>query len=239
MPLTYAQIIDLACTDAHAPGMQAIAGEKLTSLLGSLSLNRNLAICRGVYYFTFNPSLISSPNQALLPGSGPYNLPADYLRTEMGDAFFMLNGVPYDLVPIDLEEFDMQVQQMGIQNYPRWFTTDVSQSPPVAYFYPPAFAAFPVTIRYFRKMPEVATPESSNAIPWFPDQSILQLMLTAHMMVTTDDSRAGQMMASAGQMLSEYLRLEGDRGGRTTRIKKDPRSFGSSWQNLPMSKTVG
>jgi len=61
-------------------------------------------------------------------------LPVDYLRVSgssgsqgsQRSTFWYLNGVPYPMVPVDLAEFDMQVQQAGLQSYPWLWATDMS-----------------------------------------------------------------------------------------------------------------
>jgi hypothetical protein len=67
-------------------------------------------------------------------GSGPYSMPVDYLRLSGSSGargaqksfIWWLNGVPYPVIPVDLAEFDMQVQLTGIQAYVWLGATDMS-----------------------------------------------------------------------------------------------------------------
>jgi hypothetical protein len=67
-------------------------------------------------------------------GSGPIVLPLDYLRLSgsSGSAgaqrsfVWWLNGVPYPVIPMDLAEFDMQVQQSGLQSFVWMAATDMA-----------------------------------------------------------------------------------------------------------------
>jgi hypothetical protein len=67
-------------------------------------------------------------------GSGPYPMPVDYLRLSGSSGssgaqksfIWWLNGVPYPVIPVDLAEFDMQVQYTGINAYVWLGATDMS-----------------------------------------------------------------------------------------------------------------
>jgi hypothetical protein len=67
-------------------------------------------------------------------GSGPYLLPVDYLRLSGSSGssgaqrsfIWWLQGVPHPIIPMDLAEFDMQVQQAGLQSYVWLSATDMS-----------------------------------------------------------------------------------------------------------------
>jgi len=133
--LTAAQIRDLACEAAHSPGKTHQAEQFLNSILSDLCQTRQLAAARNIFTFNFNPQL--NPGGTLPAqqfGSGPYKLPVDYLR--MSDSsgsegaqtgfIWYLNGVPYPVIPVDLAEFDLQVQQAGLNSYPWLWATDMS-----------------------------------------------------------------------------------------------------------------
>lgn len=130
--LTATQLITLACEAAHSPGKTSQGQQFLNQILSDLCEQYDFADARGVYLFNFNPSLSSS-----LPGgqfgSGPYSLPLDYLRASGSSgssgaqkfAIWYLNGTPYPMIPCDLAEFDIQVQQAGLQSYPWLVTTNM------------------------------------------------------------------------------------------------------------------
>ena len=81
---------------------------------------------------TTGPSMIGGQS---IGASGPYALPLDYLRTSgssgsegtQKSTFWLLNGVPYPMIPCDLAEFDMQVQQVGVSAFPWLWATDMAQ----------------------------------------------------------------------------------------------------------------
>src|SRR5216684_4425057 len=122
---TAANIIAQALRIAKAPNYTADALDTLNSILSDLCQSYDFALARGLFSFNFNPGLTTAF------GSGPYSLPLDYLRASgsSGESqktfFWTLNGVPYPMVPVDLSEFDMQVQQAGLQSYPWLWATDM------------------------------------------------------------------------------------------------------------------
>jgi hypothetical protein len=126
--LTAATIISRALQIAKAPNYTTEALDLLNAILSDLCLHYDNALTRRLFTFDFNPSLTSNF------GSGPYSLPVDYLRASgsSGEAqktfFWTLNGVPYPMIPCDLSEFDMQVQQAGIQSYPWLWATDMANA---------------------------------------------------------------------------------------------------------------
>jgi hypothetical protein len=82
------------------------------------------------------PAPIPQPNisPSVQFGSGPYTMPLDYLRLSGSSGshgsqrsfIWWLDGVPYPVIPVDLAEFDMQVQQTGLQSYVWLAATDMS-----------------------------------------------------------------------------------------------------------------
>lgn len=238
MSLTAAQIVTLATQAAKCPGYLGQAGQLLNVILQELAQTYDFDVAKGIYQFNFNTTL-SGSNANLLPGSGPYPLPSDYLRAEPGDVFWTLLGVPYQLTNISLQQLDMTVQQAGIQTYPYWYATDMSQSPPVMYVYPPPSGAYPVTVRYRRQMSDIATPETSPTVPWFPNTQYLRTRLTAELMRLTDDSRAGEMLAESESILRKYLEMKDDSEDRTINVRLDPQRFGKGFNRLKQTKVVG
>jgi hypothetical protein len=84
------------------------------------------------------PPPVPGPQQPFWPGnqfgSGPYLLPVDYLRLSGSSGssgaqksfIWWLQGVPYPVIPMDLAEFDLQVQQAGLQSFVWLSATDMS-----------------------------------------------------------------------------------------------------------------
>lgn len=132
MPISASQTIELALEAAHSPGKTTKGQWLLNQILSDLCEQYDFADARGIFLFNFNPSLVST-----LPGgkygSGPYPLPLDYLRASGSSgssgaqrfAIWYLNGVPYPLICCDLAEFDMQIQQAGLQSYPWLVATNM------------------------------------------------------------------------------------------------------------------
>lgn len=265
--LTAAQIVTLAVQMSGVQGYTAQAGQLLNMILSDLCQTYDLDLARGTTIITLGGS------------SGPYALPGDYLRADYEDVFFTLNGVKYPLVPIDLYEFDLLVQQPGNLSYPSMYATDVSfvaadpatgvltdsqgnvlldsngqpllanettstvASYPVLYCWPPSSGAYPLTVRYRRQMPDIATPETSNVVPWFPNQTYLVTRLAGELMKIADDDRSAAFLgdgeSGAQGILERYLQLKDDRSNRASAVKVDRRFFGSAWNKVPNTKQVG
>lgn len=242
--LTSQQIVALACQTARVPGYVTQGGQLLNAILSELCQDYDFDVARTVTFFNFDPSLIVViPGSNSIFGSGPYPLPADYLRADPEDIFYTINGVPYVLINLTLAEFDRQVQQAGIQNFPYWYATDMSTSPPGLYVYPPPSGQFPVTARYRRQMPDIVTPELSNTVPWFPNQNYLLTRLAGELMKSADDERKDDFLgdgpAGAQGILSRYLKLKDDKSARSQSVSLDRRRFGRGFANLPNTKTIG
>ncbi|MDE2469775.1 MAG: hypothetical protein KGL35_13815, partial [Bradyrhizobium sp.] len=237
--LTSQQLITIALQTARVPGWTAQAGQLLNSILSDLCQTYDLDVAKGTFSFNFNVGLISSaefPN--MQAGSGPYTLPATYLRAVRDEVMWFNQGVPYPLIPIDLSEFDWQVQQAGNQAYPYLWATDMSQTPPVGIVWPGASGAFPCMVRYYQQMPDIgsggtsangwsagtAAPEVSSVVPWFPNQRYLLKQLSGMLMELADDTRAQTFLGDgdpnnpgAQAILRHYLMLRDDNSNRAKR----------------------
>ena len=137
--LTAQQIVALALDGSHAgPGRTLQAQLLLNAILSDLCMERDIALARQNFVFTFAPGVLPT---GLLPstppsqfGSGPYQLPLDYLRMSGSSGSsgsqksftWWLQGVPYSVIPVDLAEFDLQVQQAGLNSYVWLAATDMS-----------------------------------------------------------------------------------------------------------------
>ena len=101
------------------------------------------------------------------------------------------------------------------------------------YVYWPAGGAYPATVRYFSQMPDIATPETSTTVPWFPNTNYLIRRVAGEVMLLTDDDRASQFLGDndeatpqgAGTLLRKYLTLQDDPEGRVKRVQYDRRFF--------------
>jgi hypothetical protein len=138
MALTAAQVIALACEAAHSPRKTVQALQFYNSILSDLCQERDFAEARGQFNFSFNPQQVPQGGLPSSPinrfGSGPFYMPLDYLRLSGSSGssgaqrsfLWWLDGVPYPVIPMDLAEFDMQVQQTGLQSYVWLSATDMS-----------------------------------------------------------------------------------------------------------------
>jgi hypothetical protein len=263
VPLTSAQIVSIACQIARFPGATVTAGQMLNSILSDLCQTYDFDLAKGTYNFNFNVGIVSNANfPNVQAGSGPYTLPAPYLRAVKGECIWFNQGVPYPLIPVDLDEFDWQVQQAGNQAYPYLFATDMSQTPPVGLVWPGASGAYPVTIRYYQQMPDIgsgatsltangwnsgtATPDVSPVVPWFPNQRYLLKQLAGMVMELADDERAQTFLGDgdpnnpgAQAILRHYLALKDDNSDRAKTVGLDRRRFSRNFYTLPDTKRVG
>ena len=234
MPLTGDQLVTLALQDAHAPGFTAQAYQTLNMILNDLAQTYDFDVARGVYTFSFNTAL----------GSGPIPLPSDYLRADNGEAFFTIQGTKYQMLSIELGDFDSLAQQAGLSSYPTVYATDLSlqnSTVPVMYVYPPPSGAYPVTIRYRRQMPDYVS--GSALVPWFPNQTYLRRRLAGEMMALTDDDRMGKFLGNgddgAQGILLRYLKLKDDSSSRAITVMLDRRRFGGRASDLKNTKKLG
>ena len=183
-------------------------------------------------------------------GAGPYNMPADYLRTQVKDGkdefFYTIDGVPYPLIQVTKAEYDWLVQTPGFQSYPYNYATDVSQVPAQLFVWPPSSGSYPATQRYYRLMPDIATPESSATVPWFLNTQILIRSVAGRLMGITGDSRQAEYLGDgeryplgAGTLLNTYLKNVEDREGAVHTVGKDRRRWGRPFDQLKNTKNIG
>lgn len=251
MALTSAQVVARACAIAKVPGWTSQGGQYLNVVLQELAQTYDFELQKKTYSFNFNPGLVD-PQGLFQPGSGPYALPADFLRcVDTDSVFWVLDGVRYSMIPLDMAEFDMTVQQAGNQSYPYWFAIDLSLADetadsaagPMAYVYPQPSGAYPVTVRYYAQPADISTPETSTAVPWFPNQNYLITRVAGELMKEADDERwqafLGEGPDGAQGILNRYLKLKDNRNNRATTVKTDRRRFGPKFSSLPNTKTIG
>lgn len=216
MALTAAQIVSQALQIAKCPGFTAQGGQCLNLVLQNLWMVRDLKVNRVTASITVQAN-----------SNGPFNLESDYARTY--DLFFNVNGLPYFLKQIGLDEYDAEFKDPSIANYPYEFATDLS---PVAsggtgllYIYPQSSGQIVLTHRYMVRRPDIATPETSSTIPWFENTDFLVEATAARMMRITDDDRYDKFLASCAAMLGPYLIMEGDEQSVVKSVKLDPQRF--------------
>ena len=231
MPLQAMQIVSLATQAAGVPGFTAQAGQFLNMILSDLCTDYDFDLAKKTTVITLGVS------------SGPYALPSDYLRALKDDIFYTFNGVPYPLVPVDLSEWDSYPQQAGFNAYPTAYATDMSQTPPVLYVWPPSNGSLPLTVRYFSQMPDIAQPETSATVPWFPNQTYLITRLTGELMRIADDERMADYLGDGPEgaqgILDRYLKLKDDSETRSKRVTLDRRFFRPRWGSLKNTKSIG
>jgi hypothetical protein len=239
--LTAQQIVTMATQAAKCPGYTSIAGQWLNMILEELALTYDFDLIKRTYNFSFNSGGHS--------GSGPYPLPSDWYRGIDKDIFYTIDGVPYPMVNVELLEYDNLVQTAGLNSYPYYYATDMSQTPPTMLVWPPASGAYPVTARYYSQSVVITTPESSSTVPWFPVSTYLVTRLAGELMKITNDDRVMAFLGnkdesrdtegSATSILRAYLKMKDDRGGKVNKVQLDRRNFGTNFDRLPNTKTVG
>jgi len=205
--LTAAQIVQTACQIAKCPGMTQVAGQRLNETLFDLALDQNLDSIRRTL------TLNVQPNQQ------QYQLPVAFLRAR--ECFYNVEGAVFYLVEYATDEFDQLFTGPNNSAYPEIFTVDQSNN--ILQFYPLPLVPLSVTLRYMDNTVELATPDTSTAVPWFQNQSYLITKLAAKMMQITDDVRATQFDTQADDILRRYLML--NNGNTLKTVKLDPRRF--------------
>lgn len=243
MALQAQQIVTRACAIARTPGWTVQAGQYLNAVLQELCQTYDFDVALGQTTFNFNLSLSSTSYPDFIAGMGPYPLPSDYLRADPEGVYYYIQGVKYDLINVDFSEFAALVAQAGMSNFPTFYATDMSQSPPVLFVWMPPSGAYPAVVRYRRQMPDITTPETSSTVPWFPFDNYLITRVAGELMKEADDDRCqsylGDTPGGAEGMLRKYLNLKDDSTTRAKRVKLDRRRFGGNFANLPNTKTIG
>lgn len=242
--LTAAQIVTLACQTAKAPAYTSQAGQLLNAILGDLCDTYDFEITVKTHTFTFytGPSL-----GQYIAGSGPNDMPSDYLRSKNNEAIFYIQGVRYVMINLSQAEFDQLTLTAGFNSYPTNFYVDIAPTTvggvPQLYVWPPASGAYTVTLRYYPRMADIATPETSTTVPWFPNQNYLITRLSGELMKITNDDRKdtflGDSPAGSVGILRAYLKLKDDPEGRVNTVQLDRRLFGPGFRKLPNTKLVG
>lgn len=217
MSLTATQIVTEACQIAKAPGFTAQGGRALNLVLNDLVLHRDLKILRKQQSITIT-----------VGSNGPFTLETDYLRTY--DLFYTVNNFPYFLYPLSQEQYDQLFKDPSIANYPYAYATDLTnqqtQTAGLLYIYPQSNTALTLTHRYMVNMADIASPETSSTVPWFPDQDYLIMATAKLLMRITDDARFESFVKNCEDMLRTHLIMgDGDEQKVVKEIRLDPQRF--------------
>lgn len=217
MPLSSQAICTEAASIAKAPGFTAQSGRALNLVLNDLCIHRDLKMLRQQESISVGAG-----------NNGPFNLPANYLRTY--DLFFTVNNFPFFLNPMSQEDYDALIKDPSISNYPAWYATDltpvqVSGGIPTIKIWPQSNSAITLTHRYMINMADIASPESSATVPWFPDQDYLMHAVAERLMRITDDERRETFRKDCEDMLRTHLIMDGDEQKVVKSIRLDPQRF--------------
>lgn len=246
MAWTAREICQMATQASETTGRMAQAGGFLNVMLNDLSQTCDLELCRG----KFNFNLIADNGSG--NGTGPYALPLNYLRHIRDGVFYTIDGVPYQLTPYDLAEFDNFIVTPGFADMPNAFTTDISPlaiNPAVApnlYVWPPSSGTWAVTVRYYKYLPDITTPESSSVVPWFPNQAYLLQHLTGELFKLKGDYATAAAIQSSkedsggsGELLRKFLQSQAsDDEGKAKTVSLDRRRFGKGYNRLSDTKSI-
>lgn len=228
--LTAAQLVTLAAQICQIPGKTAYVGQLLNLVLANYALTLDDDILRKTTTLVIGPT-------ADIPHF--YDLPSDYDRYY--DIFYNVNGSVFYLNQFELKDLDKAYTASGIDSYPEWFATDVSEQDnpqPVIAFYPPPAQSLTLTIRYRPKHTDITTPESSSTVPWFNNQLILLKDLCVQAGDVADDTRTVRWEAEVERRMRKYLIMDDDKEGYSQSVQLDPRNFRLRG-NLPPSKKLG
>jgi len=215
-------------------GMQTQAGQFLNMILAEYAQTMDLDAIRKSAEFNVNASITN-----IGYNNAGYLLPVDYLREVQ--MYYNVNGTIFDLDPIALEKYTTLFEGTGIADYPESFATDISQQAvslwgaPVVYFWPPPAIPLTMKLLYRPQTSDIASPEVSNVVPWFPNQRILLRDLCVDLMLLSDDRRKDDLEKEVERRMRKYLIMKDDREGFAQTVKLDPQLFRPQ-NNLPPTK---
>lgn len=213
MALTCAQIVALACQTAKVPGYTSQAGQFLNQVLSELAQTYDFD------FYTKQQVLSIYPTP-----SNAFPLNADHLRTR--EAFYYVSGQPFYLIQMDIRRYNQLYNGPGVANYPTNFAIDVSQSPNVLLPYCPPDIPLSLFVNYYPVHADIATPESSSVVPWFPQQTYLvKSVASALLDIADDDDRQAKLDKDRASILSKFLIMDDDKEGYPQQIKLDRNTF--------------
>jgi len=219
------QLVSLACQIAKVQqGMAPQVGQFMNMVLEEYAQTLDLDTIRKTTSFS-----VSAASTGIGVTKSGYLLPTDYLREVQ--VFYNVNGTIFDLDPIDLEKYYTLFQGTGIADYPESFATDISQQAvltngaPVIFFWPPPAIALTVNLLYRPLVGAITGPETSNVIPFFPNQRILLKDVCVDAMMLSDDNRGADLEKEVERRMRKYLIMKDDREGIAQTVKLDPQKF--------------
>lgn len=229
------QLVALGCQIAKVgTGMASQAGQFLNMILAEYAQTMDLDSIRKTITFAVSAAYTGRG----FNGAG-YLLPTDYLREVQ--VFYNVNGTIFNLDPIALEKYTTLFQGTGIADYPESFATDISEQAvanygaPVIYFWPPPAIPLTMNLLYRPQTADINAPETSNTIPWFPNQRILLRDLCVDLMLLSDDARKDDLQNEVEKRMRKYLIMKDDKEGYAIQVKLDPQLFRPK-NNLPPTK---
>jgi hypothetical protein len=213
MPYTSSQLVTLACQITKQPGFLTQCGQFLNMILADY--------CQTVEDLD---SIRQTTTINVGAAGAAYPLPANHLRTR--EVFYLVNGQPFYLNQIPLEDYDQLFVGPGVDNYPQSYCVQVETSPHTLLFWPPPAIPLSVTVRYQPQMADINSPETSAIIPWFPNQRLLLRDLCVDMLMMGDDTQRKQdLQKDVEIMMRKYLIMDDDKEGYARTVKLDRRMF--------------
>ncbi len=223
MPYSASQLVSLACQITKTPGMIAQAGQFLNIILADYAQTIDMDTIRKTIFLDVGGQTAS------------YALPSDYLRGR--EVFYNISGEPVTVNEIPLEDYDKLFVGSGVASYPESWATDMSTTPPTIYFWPPPEQPVQLTIRYQPQTVDIASPESSSTIPWFPNQRVLLKDLCVDLLMLGDDTaRKQDLEREVMERMRKYLVMDDDKEGYAQTVKLDARRFRPSYNSARATK---
>lgn len=219
------QLINLAIQVSKCPaGYAPQAGQFLNMILAEYAQTMDLDTIRKTVSFN-----VSAASTGIGVTGAGYVLPVDYLREVQ--VFYNVNGTIFNLDAIPIEKYYTLFQGTGIADYPESFATDISDQAvseygaPVLFFWPPPAIPLTINLLYRPQTSDINSPETSNVIPWFPNQRILLRDLCVDLMLLSDDSRKDDLEREVEKRMRKYLIMKDDREGVPLQVKLDTQLF--------------
>lgn len=228
---TASQLVSLACQITKQLGFTTQCGQFMNMILADYAQTlEDLDSIRQTTTINIGGTVSSGNGGA----GAAYPLPANHLRTR--EVFYLVNGEPFYLNQIPLEDYDQLFVGPGVDNYPQSYAVQVETTPHTLLFWPPPAIALAVTVRYQPQLGDIPNPESSTIIPWFANQRILLRDMCVDMLMMGDDTlRKQDLTKDVEDRMRKYLIMDDDKEGYARTVKLDRRMFRPR-DNYPPSK---